>query len=102
MAIATVAYAEPPAIVRRESNGLQGREGKQIEAAVRQICEGLRHSFQWNKLLTATREEGQLASLDVADLAYGPAKRTYTKRVRYDYIGRGKPLPYGIDDDTME
>ncbi len=102
MAIATVAYAEPPAIVRREYNGVQGREGKQIEAAVRQICEGLRHSFQWNKLLTTTGEEGQSTSLEVADLAYGPAKRTYTKRVRYHYVGRGKPLPYEIDDNTME
>ena len=28
-----------------------------------------------------------------------PPKRTYTKRVRYRFIGKGKPLPYDLDDD---
>lgn len=54
MAIATVAYAEPPAIVRREQDRVQGREGQAIEKFLRQIYKETRLSQQWKELLAST------------------------------------------------
>lgn len=37
---------------------------------------------------------------DVFSLNRVPPKRVYTKRVRYKFVGRMKPMPYDLDDDT--
>lgn len=106
MAIAITTYAEPPAIVRRESNKVQGVEGRLLENSIRQIFERLQLSAEWKAALSRSREPNeigndQLDSLELADLAYGPPKRTYTARVRYRFTGRGTPLPYELDDDLI-
>jgi hypothetical protein len=36
---------------------------------------------------------------DVSTLNRVPPKRTYMARARFHYVGRGKPLPYDLDDD---
>lgn len=35
--------------------------------------------------------------LFVSSLNVMPPKRTYTARVRYHFVGRGRPLPYDFD-----
>ncbi len=97
----TTAYTEPPAIIRREPDRVQGREGRQIETNIRQIYEGLRRSLQWGELLIIPDEAKAMKNLNDIDLAYGPPKRRYTKRVRYHFTGRGEPLSYEIGDDTI-
>ncbi|MGH9832901.1 MAG: hypothetical protein ACREBD_28385 [Blastocatellia bacterium] len=39
--------------------------------------------------------------LDVFSLNRVPPKRTYTMQVSYKFIGRGKPMPYELDDDDL-
>ena len=40
--------------------------------------------------------------LDVFSLNRVPPKRTYMARARFHYVGRGKPMPYELDDDLLE
>jgi hypothetical protein len=40
--------------------------------------------------------------LDVFSLNRVPPKRTYTMKVRYKFVGRGKPMPYELDDDLLD
>lgn len=40
--------------------------------------------------------------LDVFRLNHVPPKRTYMARARFHYVGRGKPMPYELDDDLRD
>lgn len=39
---------------------------------------------------------------DVFSLNRVPPKRTYMARARFRYVGRGKPMPYELDDDLLD
>jgi len=55
---------------------------------------------------SAAPENGEEADddsiLDVFSLNRVPPKRTYMARARFHYVGRGKPMPYELDDDLLE
>lgn len=61
-----IACAEPPALVRREQNEVQGNEGRQVEHILRQILNGLRRSQPWQALLAST-EAANEGTVEVSD-----------------------------------
>ena len=40
--------------------------------------------------------------VDVFSLNRVPPKRTYLARAKFHYVGRGKPMPYELDDDLRD
>jgi hypothetical protein len=53
----------------------------------------------WRQLLSA--ESFRRVALAAEELTYSrvPPRRSYTVPVRYEFRGRGKPLPYPLDEE---
>jgi hypothetical protein len=100
----TIDYVQPPAIVRRhkESTSPEGEYGRWLNDCIANISENLDRSQKWKEI----RDESQLLEqaeetdeLNVFQLNRMPPKRTFIAQAKFQYIGRGKPKSYKLDDD---
>ncbi len=104
-------YYCPPAIVREqrtESMQASGDEGRFLEDRIFEIRRAFADSRQWQAVIKqvvaaedASADENRFS---VSSLNVILPKRTYSRRVRYHFAGRGRPLPYDEfnDNDTDE
>lgn len=106
MATAILEYAHLPAIVRGDAETIhlhaQGEFGARLDELIAQIVESLTQSRQWQAVAGAITEikQGEAGSTwDVFSLNRVPPKRTYTTHVRYNFVGRGKPRPFPLEDE---
>ena len=95
---AVAEYARPSSafvcrIVDTESSQQpQGSEGRQLH---RKADEAIRQWFEQRAevLIAEPDDEGVVSYVSV------PPNRTFFVRTRYTYAGKGKPLPFELDDE---
>lgn len=102
----TIDYIEPPAIVRRHKVSMgpqaQGEFGAWLDDCIEKISEQLDASREWQGIRMASANLSSKTDneiLDVFSLNRVPPKRTYMARARFHRVGRGKPMPYKLDDE---
>ncbi len=110
--IAAVAYAEPPAIVRRADTThlqAQGECGNWLDDYLAKISERLEQSREWQGVRIASisvHSEESDDPIEGLELRLMPPNKTYTAQAHFYYAGRGEPLPYDFgdyfDDDEDE
>ena len=93
----TLTYAEmqPPAEIRpfREIDDApraQGPDGQKIRSIWKSVF------GHW--MATESSRLDICGQLDDPNYSALPAKRRYSIPVKYRYVGRGKPIPYPLDD----